>query len=104
LRCPGYRVEAEAVQGHRPLGNNPPNHKVDSARQAIDAVGDELLYLPPYGPDLNRIEMLFAKLKAFLQKAAARFFEALFYDCVAALTRFQFAEFTNYFTAAGYLC
>jgi transposase len=47
-------------------------HKVGGVRQAIAAAGASLLYLPPYSPDLNPIEQLFAKLKALLRKAAAR--------------------------------
>jgi transposase len=47
-------------------------HKVAGIRQALAAVGTSLLYLPPYSPDLNPIELLFAKLKALLRKAAAR--------------------------------
>jgi transposase len=52
-------------------------HKVDGVRQAIAAAGASLLYLPPYSPDLNPIEQLFAKLKALLRKAAARTKDAL---------------------------
>jgi transposase len=47
-------------------------HKVDGVRQAIAAAGASILYLPPYGPDLDPIEQLFAKLKALLRKAAVR--------------------------------
>ena len=47
-------------------------HKVAGIRQALAAAGASLLYLPPYSPDLNPIEQLFAKLKALLRKAAAR--------------------------------
>ena len=47
-------------------------HKVDGVRQAITAASASILYLPPYSPDLNPIEQLFAKLKALLRKAAAR--------------------------------
>ena len=47
-------------------------HKVEGVRQAIAAAGASILYLPPYSPDLNPIEQLFAKLKALLRKAAAR--------------------------------
>jgi len=47
-------------------------HKVDGVRQAIAAAGASILYLPPYSPDLNPIEQLFAKLKALLCQAAAR--------------------------------
>ena len=47
-------------------------HKVAGVRQAIEAQGAELRYLPPYSPDLNPIEQAFAKLKALLRKAAER--------------------------------
>ena len=48
-------------------------HKVDAcSAQAIAAARASLLFLPPYSPDLNPIEQLFAKLKALLRKAAAR--------------------------------
>ena len=46
--------------------------RVDGVRQAIAAAGASILYLPPYSPDLNPIEQLFAKLKALLRKVAAR--------------------------------
>ena len=47
-------------------------HKIDRVHQAIAAAGAWILYLPPYSPDFNPIEQLFAKLKALLRKAAAR--------------------------------
>ena len=47
-------------------------HKVAGVREAIEAQGAELRYLPPYSPDLNPIEQAFAKLKALLRKAAER--------------------------------
>lgn len=47
-------------------------HKVPGIREAIEAAGAKLLYLPPYSPDFNPIEQLFAKLKAMLRKAAER--------------------------------
>jgi transposase len=47
-------------------------HKVTGVREAIEARGTTLIYLPPYSPDLNPIEQFFSKLKALLRKAAAR--------------------------------
>jgi transposase len=47
-------------------------HKVADVVEAIEAVGAELLYLPPYSPDLSPIEMAFSKLKALPRKAAER--------------------------------
>jgi hypothetical protein len=52
-------------------------HKLPAIRQAIEAAGAKLLYLPPYSPDFNPIEQLFAKLKALLRKAAERSIEGL---------------------------
>jgi transposase len=52
-------------------------HKVDQVRSLIEAAGAELLYLPPYSPDLNPIEKAWAKLKQLLRAAMARTKEAL---------------------------
>jgi transposase len=52
--------------------DNLPVHKVAGVEEAIEAVGAKLLYLPPYSPDLNPIEMASSKLKALLRKAAER--------------------------------
>jgi hypothetical protein len=52
--------------------DNLPAHKVHGVRQAIEAAGASLRYLPPYSPDFNPIEMAFTKLKTLLRAAAAR--------------------------------
>lgn len=65
-------------------------------------MGAQLLYLPPYSPDLNPIEMAFAKLKAALRKGAARSIEALDSAIALALTAFNAQECLNFFAAAGY--
>ena len=52
--------------------DNLPAHKGAAAREAIEAAGASLLFLPPYSPDFNPIENAFSKLKALLRKAAAR--------------------------------
>jgi transposase len=54
-------------------------HKVAGVREAIEARGATLLYLPPYSPDFNPIEQFFAKLKSGLRKAAARSVESLWH-------------------------
>ncbi len=61
-----------------------------------------MLYLPPYSPDLNPIEQLFAKLKAMLRSAAARTKEALCNTNGAALDAFSEAECQNYLANCGY--
>jgi transposase len=77
-------------------------HKVPGVREAIEAVSATLLYLPPYSPDFNPIEQLFAKLKALLRKAAERSVEALWSRIAALLTAFTSDECANYFRNAGY--
>ena len=82
--------------------DNLPAHKRAETRIAIEAAGARLMYLPPYSPDLNPIEMAFAKLKAALRKAAARSLEVLWNAIADALTNFTPQECTNFFAAAGY--
>jgi transposase len=77
-------------------------HKVDGVRQAIAAAGASLLYLPPYSPDLNPIEQLFAKLKALLRKAAARTKDALWATIALLLEQYAPAECLNYVSHCGY--
>ena len=77
-------------------------HKVAGVREAIEARGATLRYLPPYSPDLNPIENAFAKLKAMLRKAAARSIEQL-WDAIASIIQtYSPQECANYFAAAGY--
>jgi transposase len=78
------------------------SHKVAGVRQAIEAAGAALLYLPPYSPDLNPIEQLFAKLKQLLRKAAARTFDTLIAAVAEAVGAFTPGECANYFANAGY--
>lgn len=77
-------------------------HKVPGVRQTIEANGAKLLYLPPYSPDFNPIEQLFAKLKALLRKAAERSIERLWQRIAALLDVFTAEECANYFRNAGY--
>jgi transposase len=59
------------------IADNLRSHKVAGVKEALAAVGAHLRYLPPYSPDLNPIEQLFAKLKALLRKTAPRTVDAL---------------------------
>jgi transposase len=77
-------------------------HKVAGVRQAIEACGAELLYLPPYSPDLNPIENAFAKLKAHVRKSAARTLDTLERAAANALQQFKPDECANFFAHAGY--
>ena len=82
--------------------DNLSSHKVDGVRQAIKAAGAFLLYLPPYSPDLNPIEMAFAKLKALLRKAAARTREQLWKAVADIIDQFSHQECMNFIRHAGY--
>jgi len=82
--------------------DNLPAHKISGAREAIEKAGARLLFLPPYSPDFNPIEMAFSKLKALLRKAAARSVEELWSVVAECLAAFEADECRNYFEAAGY--
>jgi transposase len=84
--------------------DNLPSHKVSGVRDAIKAAGAHLHYLPAYSPDLNPIEMAFAKLKALLRKAAARSVEDLWQVIARALDTFTPQECEHYLAACGYGC
>ena len=78
------------------------SHKGKAVRRAIRAAGAKLFFLPPYSPDLNPIEQVFAKLKTLLRKAAERTVEATWQRIGALLQCFTPAECTNYIRNAGY--
>ncbi len=82
--------------------DNLSTHKVKGVRKLIEARGASLIYLPPYSPDLNPIEMAFAKLKALLGKAAERTEDALCQRIGQLLETFAPGECSNYLTHAGY--
>jgi transposase len=99
-------IEQSLVPTLRPhdivVMDNLSSHKVKGVRQAIEAVGAVLHYLPPYSPDLNPIEQYFAKLKSLLRKAAARTRETLDNAIADALTRFSQKEYANFLANSGY--
>jgi transposase len=78
------------------------SHRVAGVREAIEAAGARLLYLPPYSPDLNPIEKAFAKLKALLRRAAERTVEGLWAAIGRLLDCFEAPECRNYFRHCGY--
>lgn len=78
------------------------SHKGIEARHLIEARGAHLLFLPPYSPDFNPIEMAFSKLKALLRKAAERSVDDLWARIGGILDCFSADECSNYFKNAGY--
>jgi transposase len=77
-------------------------HKVDGVAEAIEAAGARVLYLPPYSPDLNPIEQVFAKLKALLRKAKERTIDDLWDRIGKLLDEFSAPECANYLAHSGY--
>lgn len=92
----------ELAPGDVVIMDNLSTHKVDGVRQAIEAAGAKLLFLPPYSPDFNPIEKAFAKFKAFLRAAAARTVPELSDAVKNAVDAFSPTECFNYFCCAGY--
>lgn len=82
--------------------DNLPAHKSPTAKAILRKHGAHLLFLPPYSPDLNPIEMAFAKLKAHLRKRAARTIDRLWRDIGQICDLYPPIECANYFIAAGY--
>lgn len=78
------------------------SHKGKAVRKAIRAVGARLVFLPKYSPDLNPIEQVFAKLKGFLRKAAARTYDAVSNATADILNKIPPAECAAYLRNAGY--
>ena len=82
--------------------DNLSSHHAAGVREAVEEVGATLLYLPPYSPDLNPIEMAFSKLKALLRKHVAREFDALADAVADVLKDFSSAECRNFIRHANY--
>ena len=105
---PAFRAWVERMlaptlrPGDAVVADNLGAHKVAGVREAIEAAGATLRYLPPYSPDLNPIEMAFAKLKALLRSEAARTVEALWAAVGRLLARFPPAECARYLAHCGY--
>lgn len=82
--------------------DNLSSHKSEKAERLVSAKGAWLLFLPPYSPDLNPIEMAFSKLKAYLRATAARTIDHLWKAIGDICRLYSQEECANYFKAAGY--
>jgi transposase len=82
--------------------DNLSSHKGKAVRALIRAQGAHVLFLPPYSPDLNPIEQVFAKLKALIRKAAPRAMDAITENLASILRCFTPHECANYLKNAGY--
>jgi len=103
-----FRVYVEKVlaptlkPGDIVIMDNLGSHKGKAVRQAIRSAGAKLIFLPKYSPDLNPIELLFAKLKSLLRKAAERTSQAVCNAIGEILEVVEPGECRNYFKEAGY--
>jgi transposase len=97
-----YVLAPTLAPGDIVLLDNLRSHKVAGIAEAITARGAQLIYLPPYSPDLNPIEQAFAKYKALLRKAAERTVESLWHTIGQIADLFSPAECRNFFNSAGY--
>jgi transposase len=82
--------------------DNLSSHKGKAIRRAIREAGAKLIFLPPYSPDLNPIEQMFAKLKALLRKANARSIEAVTEAIGKLLDEYTVEECARYLANSGY--
>jgi transposase len=89
-------------EGDTLILDNLSTHKIQAVARLLSPQGVAVRYLPPYSPDLNPIELAFAKLKAHLRQAAARNLEALHSALAAALNSFSPQHCRNFFRHAQY--
>ena len=82
--------------------DNAKAHKVEGVRERIEGAGARVLYLPPYSPDLNPIEMAWSKVKQFLRKAQARTVEALYEAIAQALQTLSPSDAKGFFKHVGF--
>ena len=92
----------ELAPGDIVILDNLSSHKSAEVVQLIQAAGAELLFLPPYSPDFNPIEMAFAKLKTHLRTAAERTRDNLWHRIGKIIDEFSPNECANYIHHAGY--
>ena len=92
----------ELAQGDIVIMDNLSSHKVKGVAEAIQSSNAELLYLLPYSPDFNPIELAFSKFKRLIRSAKERTVDALWNTCGKILDQFSESEFRNYFRHAGY--
>jgi transposase len=99
-------VEQQLAAALRPgdvvVMDNLSSHKTRGVRAAIEAVGAEVRYLPPYSPDLNPIELAFSKFKKLLRDGAERTTDKLWRLCGSVLDLFTETECRNYLRHCGY--
>jgi transposase len=82
--------------------DNLSSHKRHDTRKLIEAAGAQVMFLPPYSPDLNPIEMIFSKVKQLLRSLACRTRDALWNAMQGVLDRVTSSDASNCFKHCGY--
>ena len=93
---------SHAFRGRNGADGQCAHAKVAGVKEAIEAKGAHLVYLPPYSPDFDPIEESFSKIKSILRRIAARTVDALEVAVGEALQSFTPQECMNYFASSGY--
>ena len=84
------------------LWDNLGAHKRTGVRELVESVGATVIFLPPYSPDLNPIELAWSKVKTLLRGHAARSWDQLLDAVVAALSAISTTDIANWFRHCGY--
>ena len=101
-RAVARKLAATLRPGDIVVMDNLSSHKVAGVAESIRGVGAEVVYLPPYSPDLNPIEQVFAKAKSEIRKRKSRTIAQTEKLCGEALDWFTAHECENYIRHAGY--
>ena len=78
------------------------SHKVQGVREIVESVGAKIIYLPPYSPDLNPIEQMWSKIKAFLRSVKARTVDSLLAAIPLAFQAVSAKDVEGWFSSSGY--
>lgn len=97
-----YHLAPMLQPGDIVVMDNLSSYKAAGVREAIESVGADLWYLPPYSPDFNPIEKLWSKVKAWLRRTIARDFDAIGHALADVLWTVTPTECANYFKSCGY--
>jgi transposase len=103
LTCVKESLVPTLKPGDIVIADNLSSHKVAGVREAVSEAGATMLFLPPYSPDFNPIEMFFSKIKALLRKTEERSIKALTCRIGNILDEVRSDECKNFFTASGYV-
>lgn len=95
-------LRPELCEGDIVVMDNLQAHKSKRVRECIEACGAEILFLPPYSPDLNPIELAWSKMKAILRKIAARTYDTLLEGVAQALRAITPSDASAFLRCCGY--